>query len=154
MCRVRPPHSPVRPELLEFMSEGMERLRLLLMRVAAGALLVTSLVFAIFFALDGEAYFAQGQASYAAGDYQNAIRNYNRAAYSMDLTDKRLIELFITRGEAYIGRAEQMCRAGRINKAYRQYGNAARSFNEALKHDPDNARAKRGHYVLALFVCD
>ena len=72
----------------------------------------------------------------------------------MDLTNKRLIELFIARGEAYIGGAEQMCRAGRINKVYRRYGNAARNFNEALKLDPDNARAKRGHYVSALSVCD
>lgn len=136
------------------MSEGMKQLRLLLMKVAAGGLLVASLVFAIISALDGEAYFVQGQASYAAGDYQNAIRNYNRAAYSKDLKDKCLVELFTARGEAYIAWAEQMCRADQINEVDRRYGNAAQSFNEALKHDPGNVRAERGIYALALFVCD
>ncbi len=131
-----------------------KQLRLLLKEISAGLLLATFLVFAILFALDGEAYFVQGQASHAAGDYQNAIRKYNRAAYSMDLTDKRLVELFIARGEAYIGGAEQMCRAGRINKVYRLYENAALNFNDALKLDPDNAQAKRGHYDSVLFVCD
>ncbi len=130
-----------------------KRLCLLLKQVAGGVLLATTLVFAIFFALNGEAYFVQGQASHTARDYQNAIRKYKRAAYSMDLTDKHLIELFIARGEAYIGRAEQMCRADRINKMYRLYGNAARSFNEALKHDPGNPQADAGLHALAL-DCD
>ncbi len=136
------------------LSRMSKRLRLLLKEIAGGVLLATTLVFAIFFALDGEAYFVQGQASHAAGDYQNAIRKYNRAAYSMDLTDKRLVELFIAGGEAYIGRAEQMCRAGLTNEVYRLHGNAARNFIEALKLDPDNERAKRGYYNSALFACD